>query len=206
MTLHTWALFALTETVLSLTPGPAVLFSISQGLRGGGRKAIWSTIGILSANLFYFVLSATSLGVVLAASYRLFLVIKYAGAAYLVWLGVKALFSKEESLRAKQAAPDRPAKIYVKGLALQLANPKALLFFTAILPQFIDPRQPVGPQIVILGITSIFPEFFILMAYGMLAGRAKELASQAKFALWGERVGGGLLITAGAGLALIDRD
>ena len=206
MTLHTWALFAATETVLSLTPGPAVLFVISQGLSGGARRSFWSTTGILSANLFYFALSATSLGVVLAASYQLFLVVKYVGAAYLVWLGLKAIFSKADSLVTRQAAPDPAAKIYWKALALQLANPKALLLFTAILPQFIDAREPVPLQILVLGLTSVIPEFFILMAYGTLAARARHVATQPKFAIWGDRIGGGLLITAGAGLALVDRD
>ena len=206
MTLQTWALFAATETVLSLTPGPAVLFVISQGLRGGALTSLWSTAGILSANLFYFALSATSLGVVLAASFQLFLVVKYAGAAYLVWLGLIAIFSKADPLLARQAVPDRPAKIYLKAIALQLANPKALLLFTAILPQFINAREPVPMQIVILGLTSIIPEFFILLAYGTLAARASHLASEPRFAAWGDRIGGGLLITAGAGLALVDRD
>lgn len=206
MTLQTWALFAATETMLSLTPGPAVLFSISQGLRGGARTTLWSTLGILTANLFYFGLSATSLGVVLAASYRLFLVIKYVGAVYLVWLGLKAIFSRADSMLARQASPDPPARIYVKGLALQLANPKALLFFTAILPQFVNPHEPVPMQILILGLTSILPEFVILMTYGALAARASHLASQPRFAAWGDRISGGLLLTAGAGLALVDRD
>jgi len=206
MSWETWALFAITELMLSMTPGPAVLYVISQGLRGGAGTSLWSTCGILSANLFYFALSATSLGVVLAASYRLFLVVKYAGAAYLVWLGLKAIFSKADSMLARSAAPNPPGKIYVRGVALQLANPKALLFFTAIVPQFINPRQPVPMQILILGLTSVIPEFFVLMGYGTLAARASHLAAERRFAAWGDRISGGLLITAGAGLALVGRD
>ena len=151
MSFQTWFLFFVTEAVLSLTPGLAVLYVISQGLRGGVRTSIWSTLGILSANFFYFAISATSLGLVLAASYRLFLVVKYVGAGYLVWLGLKSLFAKEAGLLAREAVPDPAHRIYAKGVALQLASPKALLFFTAIVPQFVNPKLAVGPQMVVLG-------------------------------------------------------
>jgi homoserine/homoserine lactone efflux protein len=205
LTFDTWFLFFITEAVLSLTPGLAVLYVISQGLRGGAKTAVWSACGILTANFLYFVLSATSVGAVLAASERLFLVVKYAGAAYLIYLGLRSLLGKAGPLVTRMAAPDPPHRIYTRGVAIQLANPKTLLFFTAIVPQFVNPRTAIGPQMVILAATSIIPEFFILMGYGALAGRASEWARQPKYATWADRLAGALLLLVGAGLALMKR-
>src|SRR4051812_48102641 len=91
MTWSSWILFACVETVLCLTPGPAVLFVLSCGLSGGGRASLWANGGILSGNAFYFLLSAMGLGAILLASHEVFTVIKYGGAAYLVYLGIQTI-------------------------------------------------------------------------------------------------------------------
>ena len=93
-----WIVFAVTETALCLTPGPAVLLVLSQALTRGTRASLWSNAGILAGNTFYFLLSATGLGAVLLASYDVFFAIKWLGAAYLVWLGVRAFFGRSATL------------------------------------------------------------------------------------------------------------
>ena len=97
MTIKTWLLFLFMETTLSLSPGPAVFYVVSQGMRDGLRQGLPAALGIITANAIYFTLSATSLGAVIAASGQFFTVVKWVGAAYLVYLGVMALLAAKHS-------------------------------------------------------------------------------------------------------------
>jgi homoserine/homoserine lactone efflux protein len=202
MTFQTWLLFLVMETALSLSPGPAVFYVVSQGIRAFPR-AVPATLGILSANAIYFTLSATSLGALIAASARFFTIAKWAGAVYLIYLGIKSLRSAAASRSIAltgTAAPgheDAPSvatrggqppsvaargrdrrQIYLGALTLQLSNPKALLFFLALLPQFIDTQRAVAPQMLILAATSMLPECCILLAYGWLAHGAAHASAR----------------------------
>src|SRR5579864_5641383 len=207
MTWQIWLLFVITEAVLSLTPGPAVLYVLSQAIRRGPGKSVWASWGILSANAMYFALSATSLGAVIVASYRLFFLIKWIGAAYLVYLGLSSFFGRTSvlSLPEEKSGSGTGTRILRDGFFLQAANPKALLFFTAILPQFIDAHHNVALQILVLGVSSIAVEFVILFIYGQLAGRALSTARSPRFEKLTNRVAGSLLIGAGVGLARLRR-
>ena len=207
MTWQIWLLFAMTEAVLSMTPGPAVLYVLSQAIRRGPGKSVWGTWGILSANTLYFILSATSLGAVIVASYKLFFLIKWLGAAYLVYLGLRSFFAKTSVLALPESSADLRSgpRILRDGFFLQAANPKAILFFTAILPQFIDAHHNVAFQIFILGISSVLVEFVILFVYGQLAGRALRTARSPRFEKLTNRIAGSLLIGAGVGLARLRR-
>jgi homoserine/homoserine lactone efflux protein len=202
-----WLLFVVTEAVLSVTPGPAVLYVLSQAIQRGPGKSVWASWGILTANAMYFILSATSLGAVIVASYKLFFLIKWIGAAYLVYLGVSSFFGKSSVMSLPEAGANERTGIRIlrDGFLLQAANPKALLFFTAILPQFIDARHNVAFQIFILGISSILVEFAILFSYGQLAGRVLLTARSPRFEKLTNRIGGSLLILAGVGLARLRR-
>ncbi len=205
MSWHTWWLFLVTETALCLTPGPAVLLVVSQGLRRGGRSSVFSSCGILSANTMYFTISAFGLGAAILASYELFSVIRWAGAAYLVWLGLRAIFGRHSVFPSGTDSVGPPLdshrRLFANGFILQAANPKALVFFAAILPQFVNPAEPIARQLALLGLTSVVAEFFVLLGYGMLAGRASSLARKPQFVKTADRVSGALLLGAAAGLA-----
>lgn len=209
MTWQKWAVFMVMEIVLCLTPGPAVLFVVAQGLRYGAVRSLWANLGILSGNAFYFALSATSVGALLLASNALFTAVKWAGAAYLVWLGVTTFLGRGAVVETAGAADVAPSvsgpRLLGRGFVLQAANPKALIFFTALLPQFIDPTHSVAPQVLILGVSSVVAEFPVLATYGAFAGRAGRLARRPSFARATNRVAGALLVGAGAGLALAER-
>jgi homoserine/homoserine lactone efflux protein len=152
--------------------------------------------------------SATGLGAVLVASSSLFFAVKWIGAAYLIFLGLRAIFGQAGEWAASDSTPpDRNARrLFVDGFVLQASNPKAIVFFSALLPQFIDPRSAVAPQVGILGVTSVVIEFFVLLGYGLAAGKASTVARQPRYAIWTNRVAGTLLIGAGAGLAALRRN
>lgn len=204
MSFNTWLFFSSTEALLCLTPGPAVLFVLSHGLTRGGRASLWANAGILTGNTFYFLLSALGLGAVLVASHEIFTIIKYAGAAYLVYLGIQTIRGAGLAFRGSGAATPTTQdwRTLKRGFVLQAANPKALVFFVALLPQFIDANRPIALQILILGVTSVIIEFFVLAAYGYLASRAATIAREPRFVAITNRVSGGMLVAAGAGIAL----
>jgi homoserine/homoserine lactone efflux protein len=201
MTLPTWLLFCLTETVLCLIPGPAVLLVLATALRGGFAPATRATAGILAGNTMYFALSATGIAAVIVASHGVFSVLKWAGAAYLVWLGLRMLLLRSGSHGAAQERPGSNAeRFFARAFIVQAANPKALVFFIALLPQFINPAASVPQQILLLGLSSVAIEFMVLSLYAALAARARTFTA-ARFSGLLERSGGAILIAAGARLA-----
>jgi homoserine/homoserine lactone efflux protein len=205
MTLETWIAFCLVELVLCLTPGPAVLFVVSTALTRGSRAAFAGAGGILLGNTLYFGLSATGIAAILLASSYLFTAIKWIGAAYLVWLGLHMLLAKSRPASAAPAVPTEPAvhaDSLWRGFAVQAANPKALAFFVALLPQFIDPAVPIVGQILILGLSSAVIELGVLGMYILVATGTRALAGRRVAGLI-RRAAGGLLVAAGARLAFV---
>lgn len=198
MTLEAWAAFCLTEAVLCFTPGPAVVLVISFALRRGLRPSFSASLGIVAANTLYFALSATGVAVALVASRELFLVLKWVGASYLVWLGLRMLVSRAPRDAASDHVVARRA--FLRGFIVQGANPKAIMFFMALLPQFIDPALPIAPQVLLLCISSVAIELAALGFYARGAVGASRMARPGIVRAL-ERLGGGLLVAAGARLA-----
>lgn len=196
----TYWLYVLAEVALSLSPGPAVMLVIASGLTWGARKSLYATLGILAANALYFAISATALGAVLVTSRAFFIAVKWLGAAYLVYIGVSALFGRPSpiTIAREERTGGAGRALFLTGLTLQLANPKTLVFFASILPQFVDPRLAIGPQMAWLAAGSIVPEFLILGGYGYLASRAASLTRDPRFARYTERTAGALVLGAAA--------
>jgi homoserine/homoserine lactone efflux protein len=188
--------FAAMEIVLCFTPGPAVLLVVSQAMKRGFRKSLRGALGILTANAIYFALSAAGLGALLIASRTVFEIIKWLGAGYLVFLGLKMIVTRSTEPLVNEIPRDDSFR---QALFVQLANPKAVVFFTALLPQFIDPRGPVTLQFLTLGVISTVIEFPVLALYGFAADRGRAI--YARHTRWVERIAGGCLVAAGVKLA-----
>ena len=166
-----YALFAGMMAVFAMTPGPANLFAIATGIRGGHAAALRGMVGMNAATLVWLAAAALGLGALVAAFPHVFHLLALVGGAYVAWLGLKSLWA---------AAPDTPALDLTRGadiasalrdgFAVQLSNPKAVVFFTAILPPFIDPARPVLPQLTLLGVTMIAMDVIAMSFYGLAGG------------------------------------
>jgi homoserine/homoserine lactone efflux protein len=201
MTANGLLLFALTEVLLAFSPGPAVFLVVSEGMRGGFRTAARAAAGILTGNAIYFAASAAGLGALLLASHRVFMVIEWLGAGYLAAIGLKMMLLPAEPVTVEEGLESPPGlRPYRNGILTQLANPKAIIFFTALLPQFIDPRSAMAPQFLILGVISIGLELPVLLFYGFAADRGRaRLGRHAKTV---ERLAGACLVLAAVRLAM----
>ncbi len=207
MAWNVWSLFFFTETLLSFSPGPAVLFVVAQGLCGGRRGGLAATLGVLTANAVWFLLSALGIGVVLAAVPQALELLRWLGAAYVAWLGLASLRGAGPlSLRALDEAltPASFATVLRRGLLLQLANPKALVFFAAILPGFVTEHGAWPPwlQVLVFAVTSIGTEFWVLLGYGALAGAASARLRDPRWARGVDRAAGVLLLLVAVWIAI----
>lgn len=203
MTLEGWLLFCATDLVLSLTPGPAVLLVVSLGMTRGARAGVRAGCGILTANAMYFAVSATGIGALLLASWNVFFAVKWLGAAYLAWIGAGMLLRRPDPAGPLRA-PAR-GNGFRLGFLVNASNPKNLVYFVAILPQFIDPTGPLASQVAILAVSSMAVELLVLVGYALLAERGQRFVRTPRAQVLVQRTGGLLLIAAAARIAAIRR-
>ena len=144
------ALFASATFVLTVTPGPGVLYVVGRSVGGGRRIGLASMLGIETGEAIYIAAAALGITAVLATSAIALSVVRYAGAAYLLLLAIRA-WRHPESEDAGDEPAGRPVQAYARGLVVQLLNPKVAVFFLAYFPQFIRPGHPVAPQVIVLG-------------------------------------------------------
>ena len=206
---HTLGLFLVTSFVLSMTPGPNMLLAMSLGLRFGVRRAAWGGLGMCAALAGMATLSVMGLGALLAASEPAFLAVKWAGVAYLTWLGIATW---RAPVNGDAAAPDAapaveagstPARLFLRGVLVATSNPKALVFMAALFPQFIEPAAPLLPQLTILVAVMVVVEFGWILAYAVGGQTIAARLSGASATRTVNRVSGGLMVGAGGLLALV---
>ena len=205
MSLGTWSLYVAAVLILTLSPGPSVLMCVSTSVNLGTRHAMVAAAGSTTAIVGIMALSALGLGAALAASETLFDTLKWAGAIYLAYLGITSLLSSKSEI----AVTGRPyvttwRQLFLKGFLVGASNPKALLFFGALFPQFIDPHAPREAQFLILGATFVFFEMFWLTIYALSAARAKQWLQRPRRAAMFNRVTGVVFLVA-AGLLVSRR-
>lgn len=202
MTLSTYLLYVAAVALLILTPGPTMLMCMTNSLNHGLRRAMTSVAGAVTAVLGVMLLSALGLGALLAASEAAFTAVKVAGAAYLIWLGIKT-FRSSAALHLGTGA-QRGRSFYLQGLLVGASNPKAVLFFAAFFPQFLDPAAPMAPQLAILALTFVALEFTVLTLCALGVSRLVPLLKTSGPVKWINRVCGGLFTVMG-GLLLLTR-
>ena len=193
-----WFAYLATDILLSLTPGPAVILVSTQGLKYGAKPSYFGSFGISSAELIYFILSAFGLSTLILNAGHLFEFIKIAGALYLLWLGGGMLYNsfKMSAVRSYKIENTQDnINSFIQGFITEVANPNAIIFFVALLPQFVDPSGNIPFQFLVYGLTTIIMDTLILMFYGWLGARGKKLAGQNRvFKKWQDRISGLVLI------------
>jgi threonine/homoserine/homoserine lactone efflux protein len=207
MTLSTYLLYVAAVALLILTPGPTMLMCLTNALNHGPRQAMTSVAGAVTAVLCVMALSAMGLGALLAASETAFTTAKLVGAAYLVWLGIKTFRNTASALQAGPAEGDTSGRrsFYLQGFLVGASNPKAVLFFAAFFPQFLNPASPMLPQMAILALTFMAFEFSVLTACALSVTRLVPVLRSSQPVRWINRICGGLFTLMGALLLLTRR-
>ncbi|EFF78142.1 LysE family translocator [Achromobacter piechaudii] len=206
MSTATLLLFVLASAIAIVTPGPTTLLAMSNGSRHGVRAAGWGMAGAVLADLILIGAVASGLGVVLAASEIAFQIIKWVGAAYLAYLGWKMLRSDAALVLPSATSTSRPASLALgmRSFLVALTNPKALLFMSAFLPQFIDPQAPLLIQYAIVAAVMATINTLTMVVYAMLGAQLVR-AFQGSGLRWLNRVCGSLMMGLAATLALYRR-
>jgi threonine/homoserine/homoserine lactone efflux protein len=170
---HLLAVFTVTTIVALITPGPDMLFVLGCGVRGGARAGLLATVGIITGDALYVVAAAAGLAVLLTAFPVVFTVLRFAGAAYLIYLGVQMIRNRKKGQTDDSAMGGMSGRrAFLNGMVSSMANPQTFTFMIAFLPQFINPAAgPVWLQFAILGAILIVLEFVADATVGVLAGR-----------------------------------
>lgn len=200
MDLQTWLAFVAASAVLLAIPGPTILLVISYALGHGRRVAGASVAGVALGDFTAMTASMLGLGALLATSALLFTALKWIGAAYLIYLGVK-LF-RAPVTEAGEAAPatntaEKPRRIFLHMWLVTTLNPKSILFFVAFLPQFLNTAEPLLPQMVIFEATFLVLATLNATAYALLASLARSQVRRASVQRAVNRIGGSLMVGAG---------
>ena len=204
MTLAQWLPFALASAVLLAIPGPTVLLVVSYALGHGRKYAFATTAGVALGDLTAMTASMLGLGVLLAASAELFMMLKWAGAAYLVYLGARMLLTREVAIDARTGlARSSPPWLVLQGVLSNVTNPKIVLFFFAFLPQFVDPASPHPTRdLIALGVLYAMLGLPVKCGVAVIAARLSDrMLRRPRALVWMNRACGALLVALGVRLA-----
>jgi threonine/homoserine/homoserine lactone efflux protein len=206
----TFSLFVAAALVLLIVPGPSVLYIVARSVEGGRKAGLVSVLGVQTGAMVHIAFAALGLSAILASSAVAFSVVKWLGAAYLVWLGLRRIFGRDE-VEDVAVEPERLSRVFSQGVVVNTLNPKTALFFLAFLPQFVDPsRGAAWTQILLLGATFVVLALCSDGLYALLSGTASGwLQRKVKGTAFrrGQRFfSGGVLIALGAVAAVSGKD
>ncbi len=202
-----WLAYVATVSIIVITPGPSVLLAASHGMSHGLNKTYDTISGDLSANIIQMTLAALGLGAILLASESLFYGMKWVGVGYLIYMGIKQwLTSPQNMFKLEKEKSTSTKKLFITGFSVSASNPKAILFFAALFPMFIDPALAKLPQIIILGITFIILDGSSLIIYAKFAEKIKSWLESKGKANYQNKIIGTLLLLAAGALSLVKRN
>jgi len=204
MSIQIFLLYFATWSLVSLSPGPAAMCVMAQSTRFGFRSSLAGVSGVQLGHVVFFVCIGLGLGKLLATATTAFTILRVVGAIYLFYLGVRIILSTLRHRLPKAAQPPMrlPAQrnLFLQGLLIQLTNPKALFFFSALLPQFIDPHRSVPGQLIILLFTTIGVDSVVMSSYAYFAQRGIQSFRASRWSAWLERIFGAALVLFGVRL------
>jgi len=179
MDIQTWLLYLATILIFMISPGPSHLLMISVGMSNGFQKSLATAAGDLTANAIQIVLAGFGLAAVLVSTRYGFAIVKWLGVAYLIWLGIKAIQSSYKNNESNASSPASLRSLWLRGFVTSAANPKAVVFFAALFPQFINPHTSLHVQVFVLGATYIVIDGIFLSFYGFSSSwLARKLGGQ----------------------------
>ena len=202
MSLNLYLAFVAACIALALLPGPVVTLIIANGLRHGTRAALINVAGAQTGLAIVIGIVAVGLASLMATMGYWFDWVRFAGAAYLVWLGIKLIREPVEGVKSDAPPPPPRGGFFLQGFLVLLSNPKVLVFFGAFIPQFMDMSQDHFPQVALLGVTFMVIAASTDAVYAVLAGRARRFFSARRTRMV-SRVSGGFMIGGGIWLALM---
>ncbi|EMG9190393.1 homoserine/homoserine lactone efflux protein [Morganella morganii] len=169
MTFEWWFAYLMTSVIVSLSPGAGAINSMTTSVNHGYRGAIAAIAGLQTGLMMLIILVGVGLGTLLSQSVLAFEILKWAGAAYLIWLGIRQWRAAGTIELNAQAATLSRKKLYQNGVLVNISNPKSIVFLAALFPQFIMPHQPQLMQYLILGVTTVAADIIVMTGYAVLA-------------------------------------
>ncbi|WP_419781995.1 LysE family translocator [Maridesulfovibrio sp.] len=204
MSVEFWGVYVLTVFLASIIPGPSMILALTHGIKYGARRAVATALGNCTASFLQAVVSIAGLGALLAASETAFLLVKYAGAAYLFWLGIGVFMSGDFTLDEERADVKKKIstrKLYTQGFWVAAGNPKAIVFFSALFPQFINNGQAsIQHFAMLLGLLSVIA-FGCMMIYACGGEKLKEIIKGTAVCSYINKVLGTAFVGLGVSLA-----
>ena len=197
---HLLPAFALAVAMLTLLPGPNVALIVANSLAYGARWGVMTAAATSSASMLQLTLVAVGMASVVSQLGAWFGILRWAGVAYLVFLGVQQWRARPAALEAVRPQPRSARRIFARAIAVSVTNPKTLLFYAAFFPQFLSPDRPAGPQLLLLG--ALYLAIAVLIDCGWACGAAQVRTLFGARMRWINRASGTVLIGAGIGLAL----
>jgi homoserine/homoserine lactone efflux protein len=204
VTLTVWLGFLAASILIAVTPGPGAVISISTGMRRGYWAALTAILGLQAAILLHLVIVALGLGALLAASETAFSVVKFVGAGYLVWLGMKKWRAPVVPVDANVPTIRRKG-LFLQGMLVNLTNPKAIIFVGALVPQFVNPALPQVPQYLLIAATLCLTDMTVMSGYALAGSHLGRWLHDPTTIRLQNRAFGGLFVSAGALLAISSR-